>query len=80
MLNCLAAVASVTADQDCCQSKHATLTQEVQNHLRELVEVEASQVLQRCGFTAHLTHDRCGVLPYDKLLAHQCSVSSIVHH
>ena len=58
MLNCLAAVASVTADQDCCQTKHMTLTQDIQHHLSELVDAEASQVLQRCGFTAHLRRNR----------------------
>ena len=58
MLNCLAAINSVTADQDCCQSKHAALTQDIQHHLRELVNEEASQVLQRCGFKAHLQHNR----------------------
>lgn len=58
MLNCLAAITSVTAEQDCCESKHVTLTRDIQHHLRELVDAEASQVVQRCGFTAHLRRDR----------------------
>ena len=46
------------ADQDCCQSKHAKLGQAIQQHLTELVTGEASQVLQRCGFSAQLQHNR----------------------
>lgn len=58
LLNCLAAISSVTAEQDCCQGKHVNLIQDIQHHLRELVNSEASQVLQQCGFKAHLQYDR----------------------
>ena len=58
MLNCLAAISSVVADQGCCQSKHAKMGQAIQQHLGELVTGEASQVLQRCGFSAQLQHNR----------------------
>lgn len=58
LLNCLAAISSVTAEQDCCQSKHVILIQDIQHHLRELVNEVASQVLQRCGLTAQLQHNR----------------------
>ncbi|KAL3149170.1 hypothetical protein ABBQ32_002003 [Trebouxia sp. C0010 RCD-2024] len=58
MLNCLAAITSVTDEQDCCESKHAILTQDIQHHLHELVDAAASEFLQRCGFTARLRRNR----------------------
>lgn len=58
LINCLAAIRSVLEDQDCCQSKHLVLTKDIQQHLMQLVDENATRILQSCGFKAQLEHDR----------------------
>ncbi len=62
LINCLAAIRSVLEDQDCCRSKHLILTKDIQQHLTQLVDEDATQVLQSCGFKAQLEHDRYGCI------------------
>ena len=62
LINCLAAIRSVLEDQDCCQSKHLVLTKDIQQHLMQLVDENATRILQSCGFKAQLEHDRYGCI------------------
>lgn len=76
MLNCLAAITSITAEQECCQGKHVSLIQDIQHHLNQLVDEEASQVLQRCGFKAQLQHNRYALHVTQGLLVHPCIIAA----
>ena len=66
LINCLAAICSVLAPYECCHNKQSSLTEAMQQHLRQLVAAEASSVLQRSGLQGLLSWHRLAIaLPYN---------------